>query len=81
MRNIVGPNMGPDMPLTTAMTEIADVFPPRFSVESCASASVTLLGATARLIVADMPSDKQRGGYPNRDGMVRNVTGRKMEAK
>lgn len=56
MRNIVGPNIGPDMPLTTAMTEMAAVSPPRFSVDSCANASVTLRGATARLIVADMPS-------------------------
>lgn len=62
MRNMVGPNIGPDIPLTTAITEMADVSPPRFSVESCANASVTLLGATARLIVADMPSAEQRRG-------------------
>lgn len=62
MRSIVGPKIGPDIPLTTAKTKMADVFPPIFSVDSCASASVTLLGGTARLIVADIPRAEQRGG-------------------
>jgi hypothetical protein len=48
--------LGLEIPLTTAIGLVALSLPPRFYARSCASASVTLLGAIVSLTVWEMSS-------------------------